>query len=116
MAKAIESTVTSIFASSLTTFAGFLVLILMRFGLGRDIGLVMSKGVLLGLISTVVVLPPMLLLSEKWVNKFNHKVLLPSFDKTANFTLKYKKLYLLYFWSYLYQLFMVQITQTFTTT
>ncbi len=91
MAKAIQSTVASIFASSLTTFAGFLVLILMRLTLGRDIGLVMSKGVLLGLISTVVVLPPMLLLSEKWVNRFNHKVLLPEFDKTSNFTLKYRK-------------------------
>ena len=91
MAKAIQSTVASIFASSLTTFAGFLVLLLMRLGLGRDIGLVMSKGVLLGLISTVVVLPPMLLLSEKWVNRFNHKVLLPSFEKTSNFTLKYRK-------------------------
>ena len=91
MAKAIESTVASIFASSLTTFAGFLVLLLMRLGLGKDIGLVMSKGVLLGLISTVVVLPPMLLLSEKWVNRFNHKVLLPEFDKTSNFTLKYRK-------------------------
>lgn len=91
MAKAIQSTVASIFASSLTTFAGFLVLLLMRLTLGRDIGLVMSKGVLLGLISTVVVLPPMLLLSEKWVNRFNHKVLLPEFDKTSNFTLKYRK-------------------------
>lgn len=91
MAKAIQSTVASIFASSLTTFAGFLVLLLMRLSLGRDIGLVMSKGVLLGLISTVVVLPPMLLLSEKWVNRFNHKVLLPEFDKTSNFTLKYRK-------------------------
>ena len=91
MAKAIESTVASIFASSLTTFAGFLVLILMRLGLGKDIGLVMSKGVLLGLVSTVVVLPPMILLTEKWVNRFNHKVLLPSFEKTSNFTLKYKK-------------------------
>ncbi len=91
MAKAIESTVASIFASSLTTFAGFLVLLLMRLTLGRDIGLVMSKGVLLGLISTVVVLPPMLLLSEKLVNRFNHKVLLPEFDKTSNFTLKYRK-------------------------
>ena len=91
MAKAIESTVASIFASSLTTFAGFLVLLVMRLGLGKDIGLVMSKGVLLGLISTVVVLPPMLLLSEKWVNKFNHKELLPAFDKTSNFTLKYRK-------------------------
>lgn len=91
MAKAIESTVASIFASSLTTFAGFLVLLLMRLGLGKDIGLVMSKGVLLGLVSTVVVLPPMLLLSEKWVNRFNHRVLLPEFDKTSNFTLKYRK-------------------------
>ena len=91
MAKAIQSTVSSIFASSLTTFAGFLVLLLMQLGLGKDIGLVMSKGVLLGLISTVVVLPPMLLLAEKWVNRFNHRVLLPSFDKTANFTVKHRK-------------------------
>lgn len=91
MAKAIESTVASIFASSLTTFAGFLVLLLMELSLGKDIGLVMAKGVLLGLLSTVIVLPPMLLLAEKWVNRFNHKVLLPSFEKTANFTLKYKK-------------------------
>lgn len=91
MSKAITSTVASIFASSLTTFAGFLVLLLMRLGLGKDIGLVMSKGVLLGLVSTVVVLPPMILLTEKWVNRFNHKVLLPSFEKTSNFTLKYKK-------------------------
>ena len=91
MAKAIESTLASIFASSLTTFAGFLVLLLMQLGLGKDIGLVMSKGVLLGLISTVVVLPPMILLSEKLVNRFNHKVLLPDFSKTANFTIKYRK-------------------------
>lgn len=91
MAKAIQSTVSSIFASSLTTFAGFLVLLLMQLGLGKDIGLVMSKGVLLGLISTVVVLPPMLLLAEKWVNRFNHRVLLPSFDKTADFTIKHRK-------------------------
>ena len=91
MAKAIDSTLASIFASSLTTFAGFLVLLLMQLGLGKDIGLVMSKGVLLGLISTVVVLPPMILLAEKFVNRFNHKVLLPNFEKTANFTIKHRK-------------------------
>ena len=91
MAKAIDSTLASIFASSLTTFAGFLVLLLMQLGLGKDIGLVMSKGVLLGLISTVVVLPPMILLSEKLVNRFSHKVLLPEFEKTAKFTIKYRK-------------------------
>ena len=91
MAKAIDSTLSSIFASSLTTFAGFLVLLLMELGLGKDIGLVMSKGVLLGLVSTVVVLPPMILISEKLVNRFNHKVLLPSFEKTADFTIKHRK-------------------------
>src|SRR5699024_3444042 len=48
-------------------------------------------GVLLGLISTVVVLPPMLLLSEKLVDRFNHKVLLPDFERTANFTIKHRK-------------------------
>lgn len=91
MAKAIDSTLASIFASSLTTFAGFLVLLLMQLGLGKDIGLVMSKGVLLGLISTVVVLPPMILMAEKLVNRFNHKVYLPSFERTANFTIKNRK-------------------------
>ncbi len=91
MAKAIDSTLASIFASSLTTFAGFLVLLLMQLGLGKDIGLVMSKGVLLGLISTVVVLPPMILLAEKLVNRFNHKVLLPDFSRTASFTIKHRK-------------------------
>lgn len=97
MAKAIVNTLSSIFASSLTTFAGFLVLLLMRLGLGKDIGLVMSKGVLLGLISTVVVLPAMILVGEKWVNKFNHKELLPSFEKTSNFTMKYKKILFIIF-------------------
>lgn len=97
MAKAIVNTLSSIFASSLTTFAGFLVLLLMKLGLGKDIGLVMSKGVLLGLISTVVVLPAMILVGEKWVNKFNHKELLPSFEKTSNFTMKYKKILFIIF-------------------
>ena len=87
---AIQKTVSSIFASSLTTFAGFIVLILMRLGLGKDIGLVMSKGVLLGLISTVVVLPPMILIVEKIVARFNHRIFLPSFDKTSNFVLSHK--------------------------
>ena len=88
---AIQKTVSSIFASSLTTFAGFIVLIIMRLSLGKDIGLVMSKGVLLGLISTVVVLPPLILIAEKLVARFNHKVLLPKFEKTSNFVLSHKK-------------------------
>ena len=91
MDLAIQKTISSIFASSLTTFAGFIVLILMRLGLGKDIGLVMSKGVLLGLMSTIVVLPPMILIVEKLVARFNHKIFLPTFEKTSNFVLNHKK-------------------------
>ena len=97
MDKAMQKTIASIFASSLTTFAGFLVLILMRLGLGKDIGLVMSKGVLLGLISTVVVLPPMILIAEKLVERFNHRVFLPSFEKTSNLVLNHKKTFFVAF-------------------
>ena len=91
MDVAIQETISSLFASSLTTFAGFIVLIAMRLGLGKDIGLVMSKGVLIGLISTVTVLPAMLLMVEDLVNKYNHKVMLPSFDKLSDFNIRHKK-------------------------
>lgn len=91
MDVAIRETISSLFASSLTTFAGFIVLIAMRLGLGKDIGLVMSKGVLIGLISTVTVLPAMLLMVENLVNKYNHKVMLPSFDKLSDFNIRHKK-------------------------
>lgn len=91
MDVAIRETISSLFASSLTTFAGFIVLIAMRLGLGKDIGLVMSKGVLIGLISTVTVLPAMLLMVENLVNKYNHKVMLPSFDKLSDFNVRHKK-------------------------
>lgn len=91
MKGAIEKTISSLFASSLTTFVGFLVLILMRLGLGKDIGLVMSKGVLIGLICTVTILPAMMLLVEDLVNKYNHKVMLPSFKKVSNFSIKHEK-------------------------
>ena len=91
MNKAVQETISSLFASSLTTFAGFIVLIFMRLGLGKDIGLVMSKGVLIGLIATVTVLPAMLLVVENLVNKYNHKVMLPEFNKLSEFTIKHKK-------------------------
>ncbi|MDD7351876.1 MAG: MMPL family transporter [Peptoniphilaceae bacterium] len=94
---AVQETISSLFASSLTTFAGFIVLIFMRLGLGKDIGLVMSKGVLIGLISTVTVLPAMLLVVEKFVNKYNHKVMLPEFNKLSEFTIKRKKALFLVF-------------------
>ena len=91
MDMAIQETISSLFASSLTTFAGFIVLMAMTLGLGKDIGLVMSKGVLIGLIATVTVLPAMLLVVEKFINKYNHRVMLPEFNMLANFTIKHKK-------------------------
>lgn len=91
MARAIENTISSIFGSSFTTFAGFIVLVLMELGLGRDIGLVMSKGVLIGLLTTVSVLPAMLLVTDKYVSKYHHRVLLPSFDKLSDFSVKHEK-------------------------
>lgn len=63
----------------------------MRLTLGKDIGLVMAKGVLIGLLCTVIVLPPMLLIAEKAVNRYNHKVLLPSFNRLADFDINKEK-------------------------
>ncbi len=91
MAIAIHRTVSALFASSLTTFAGFGTLILMQLGLGKDIGLVMSKGVVIGLLTTVIVLPPFLLVTEKLVNRYNHKVLLPSFHRLSDFNIRHKR-------------------------
>lgn len=97
MDVALQETISSLFASSLTTFAGFIVLILMELSLGKDIGLVMSKGVVIGLLTTVTVLPAMLLLVEKLVLKYNHKVLLPSFDRLSEFNICHKRIIFMVF-------------------
>lgn len=91
MAEAIANTIVSITGSSLTTIAGFLALCAMTLALGKDIGLVMAKGVLLGVISTVTVLPALILIFDKPIHKFSHKTVLPEFDKVADLvTNKYK--------------------------
>lgn len=97
MDVALQETISSLFASSLTTFAGFIVLILMELSLGKDIGLVMSKGVVIGLLTTVTALPAMLLLVEKLVLKYNHKVLLPSFDRLSEFNIRHKRIIFMVF-------------------
>ena len=97
MDVALQETISSLFASSLTTFAGFIVLILMELSLGKDIGLVMSKGVVIGLLTTVTVLPAMLLLVEKLVLKYNHRVLLPSFDRLSEFNIRHKRIIFMVF-------------------
>lgn len=83
MAEAISKTMVSICGSSLTTIAGFLALCVMELTLGKDIGIVMAKGVLLGLISTVTILPSFILIFDKAIHKFNHKTILPDFTKTS---------------------------------
>ena len=85
MTSAICKTMTSISASSLTTIAGFLALCAMRLTLGRDIGLVMAKGVALGVICTVVILPSLILTFDKWVEKYKHCTVIPKLKSSAYF-------------------------------
>ncbi len=89
MAKAIAATFTSVIGSSTTTIAGFMALCAMEFTLGRDLGLVMSKGVLFGLISCVTILPSLILVFDKPIEKTRHKPLLPDFSKISGFMTKH---------------------------
>lgn len=91
MAVAIENTFTSVAGSSLTTVFGFLALCFMSFTLGKDIGLVMAKGVLFGLITVVTFLPAMVLQLDKLIEKTAHKSIVPNFSPLNKFTLKHKK-------------------------
>lgn len=85
MVSAICKTMTSIAASSLTTIAGFLALCAMRLTLGRDIGLVMAKGVALGVICTVVILPSLILFFDKAVEKYKHRTVIPKLTRLSHF-------------------------------
>lgn len=91
MAKAIELTFSSIAGSSTTTIAGFIALCFMSFTLGKDLGIVMSKGVLFGLISCITILPAMILVFHKPLEKTKHKPLLPDIGKLAPFIIKHYK-------------------------
>ena len=93
MAVAIEKTIKSITGSSLTTVAGFLALCIMDLALGKDIGFVMAKGVVLGVICTITVLPAMILTCDRLIHKYRHKTLLPKFEKSSAFVIKNHKLF-----------------------
>ena len=97
MATSIAKTLVSVLGSSLTKIAGFLALCSMNLTLGKDIGLVMAKGVLIGVITAVTTLPAMLLVFDKWVEKTKHKEILPRFEKVKNFNLKHYKAILVAF-------------------
>ena len=79
MSEAIAETMVSVIGSSLTTIAGFLALCTMKFGLGKDIGLVMAKGVVLGVITVLTVYPSLILIFDKLIQKTKHKPLIPKF-------------------------------------
>ena len=91
MEKAITSTISSVVGSSITTIAGFLALCTMQLAIGRDIGLVMAKGVLIGLICVVTVLPATILVFDKIIEKTSHKVILPEFTHLIDFVVKHYK-------------------------
>lgn len=92
MAKAITSSFVSLSGSSLTTIFGFLALCFMSFTLGLDIGLVMAKGVLLGIVTVIIVLPALILQSEKLIQKTRHRSLVPSFHGINKVTIKSRKI------------------------
>lgn len=97
MAVAINETLKSVVGSSITTIAGFAALCFMRFRFGLDVGLVMMKGVALGVICCVTILPSLILLFEKPIEKTRHRPLLPTFSKIADFVQKHSKVVFLVF-------------------
>lgn len=102
MAHAIADTFKSVAGSSVTTIAGFLALCVMTFALGRDMGIVMAKGVVIGVICCVTVLPAMILVFDKAIEKTKHKALIPNMDKASGFITKHYKVWLLVFLVLLY--------------
>ncbi len=102
MAHAISQTFSSVIGSSVTTVAGFIALCFMTFTLGMDIGVVMVKGVILGVIACVTILPSMILCCDKWIKKTMHKPFLPEIGKISD---KVTKRYMIYVILFLVLLF-----------
>ncbi len=88
MGHAISNTITSVVGSSLTTVAGFLALCFMSFTLGLDLGIVMAKGVVLGVIGCVTILPSLILTFDKAIEKTRHRDIIPPLDRIAKFIVK----------------------------
>ena len=97
MTQAIKATMTSISGSSLTTIAGFLALCTMDLALGKDIGLVMAKGVVIGVICAITILPAFVLVFDKAIHKFKHKTIIPEFKKVSTLVTKHHKAFIVAF-------------------
>lgn len=102
MAHAIADTFKSVAGSSVTTIAGFLALCVMTFALGRDMGIVMAKGVVIGVICCITTLPAMILVFDGVIEKTKHKPLVKSLDNASGFITKHYKVWLLVFLVMLY--------------
>ena len=97
MKEAINETMVSVVGSSLTTIAGFLALCSMKFGLGKDIGLVMAKGVVFGVLTVLTVYPSLILIFDKWIRKTKHKPLVPEFKFVKPIVIKgYKYIFIIF--------------------
>ena len=97
MTQAIHQTFTSVIGSSITTVAGFAALCFMSFTLGMDLGIVMAKGVILGVIGCVTVLPSLILVFDKPLERTSHRPLLPNMDKLAKGVIKVFPVFLVIF-------------------
>ena len=97
MAAAIGETLTSVVGSSITTIAGFIALCFMTFTLGRDLGIVMAKGVLFGVLGCVTVLPAMILILDKPLQKTKHRSIIPNMTRLARGTTKVFPAFLIVF-------------------
>ena len=97
MAKAIGETITSVVSSSMTTVAGFIALCFMSFTLGMDLGIVMAKGVVFGVIACVTVLPSLILVCDKALIKTKHKALLPDMKGIGCFVTKHYRVFIVLF-------------------
>lgn len=97
MAHAIKATISSVFGSSVTTIAGFIALCFMSYTLGLDLGVVMAKGVLLGLIGCITTLPALILVFDKLLEKTMHKSLMPPLNALTGFVVKRSWIFILVF-------------------
>ena len=97
MAHAISNTIVSVIGSSITTVAGFVAMCFMTFTLGLDLGIVMAKGVIFGVIGCVTILPAMILTFDKAIQKTKHKALIPNMDKIGNFVTRKYGLFIVLF-------------------
>lgn len=97
MAEAIGMTVSSVVSSSVTTVAGFLALCFMSYTLGLDMGIVMAKGVIIGVICCITVLPSFILILDKAIEKTMHKDFIPKLDKVSDFIIKHNAVFITLF-------------------